>query len=60
MQQQDNEIKLDIAVEELPEVTQNASDCLSSTSSFGTAGTCAASIFCAGSIISCGDSKIAE
>jgi len=58
MQQNINENAIELTVEELPEQTQNVSDCMSSTSSFGTAGTCVASIFCAGSIISCGDSNV--
>ena len=58
MQQNINEAVLELTVEELPEQTQNVSDCLSSASSIGTAGTCVASAFCAGSIISCGASEV--
>lgn len=60
MQQNINETVLELTVEELPEQTQNISDCLSSASSIGTAGTCVASAFCAGSIISCGVSDVAN
>ncbi len=58
MQQNINETAIELTVEELPEQTQNVSDCMSSTSSLGTAGTCVASIFCAGSIISCGSNEV--
>ena len=60
MQQNINEAVLELTVEELPEQTQNISDCMSTGSSFGTAGSCAASVFCAGSIISCGASEVAN
>jgi hypothetical protein len=49
--EQVNDTALNISVEELPEEAVNVSDCLSTASSIGTAGSCAATIACAGSII---------
>lgn len=54
----DAELIGDIAVEELAEETVNVSDCLSTASSVGTAGSCVATVACAGSIISCGENQL--
>ena len=58
MQQNINDNAIELTVEELPEQTQNVSDCMSSTSSLSTGGSCVASIACAGSIISCGSNEL--
>ncbi len=51
---------LNIVVEELTEERLNASDCASTVSTASTAGSCWGSVSSMSSVISCGDSKIAE
>jgi hypothetical protein len=46
---------LDLFAEELPEQVQLMSDCLSTASSFSTAGGCMGCFSTVGSVISCGD-----
>lgn len=46
---------LDLFAEELPEQVQLLADCLSTASSFSTAGGCFACFSSVGSVVSCGD-----